>query len=88
MATQPLWTIALFAGAVATIIIVMLILSYVLGQRHQERGTNTPYESGMPVTGSARGRLSVDYLKSAFVTIRYAESAPITFFFVYLNYFA
>lgn len=61
MATQPLWTIALYTAAVFGVIVVMLILSYLLGQRHQERATGTPYESGLPVTGSARVRLSIDY---------------------------
>jgi Ni,Fe-hydrogenase III large subunit len=39
----------------------MMTLSALLGQRHQERATGEPYESGMVTTGSARLRLSVDF---------------------------
>lgn len=36
-------------------------LSFVLGQRHVGRETNTPYESGIKTTGSARIRLSAKF---------------------------
>jgi len=39
----------------------MLLLSWLLGQRHNERATGEPYESGMPTTGSARLRLSAKF---------------------------
>lgn len=39
----------------------MLGVSYVLGQRHQERDTGKPYESGIVPTGSARQRLSAKF---------------------------
>jgi NADH-quinone oxidoreductase subunit A len=49
-----------FAG-VLIVVTGMLVLSYVLGQRHNERATGTPYESGMIPTGSARLRFDVKY---------------------------
>ncbi len=46
---------------VLVLVTVVLVLSYVLGQRHHERGTGVPYESGMLPTGSARLRMDVKY---------------------------
>jgi NADH-quinone oxidoreductase subunit A len=39
----------------------MLGLSYVLGQRHSDRTTGEPYESGMVPTGSAWMQFDVKY---------------------------
>src|SRR5688572_27288389 len=39
----------------------MLGLSFVLGQRHNERATNEPYEGGILSTGSARLRFSSQF---------------------------
>jgi NADH-quinone oxidoreductase subunit A len=36
----------------------MIGLSYVLGERHKEKLTDEPYESGIPPTGNARLRFS------------------------------
>jgi NADH-quinone oxidoreductase subunit A len=57
----PLWTLAAYFVMVLVIVTVILVLSYVLGQRHHERGTGEPYESGMLPTGSARLRFDVKY---------------------------
>ncbi|HVN97606.1 MAG TPA: NADH-quinone oxidoreductase subunit A [Syntrophorhabdaceae bacterium] len=39
----------------------MIALSYLLGERHKDRATNEPYESGMPLIGPARMRIDVKY---------------------------
>lgn len=57
----PLWSIAIYFLVVILIVTVMLVLSYLLGERHRERATGEVYESGMVPTGSARMRLSVKY---------------------------
>ena len=57
----PLWPLALFFGLVILTVAGMLALSYVLGQRHMERGTGEPYESGITATGSPRIRFDVKY---------------------------
>ncbi len=57
----PLWPLAAYFAVVLVIVTVVLVLSYVLGQRHHERGTGQPYESGMLPTGSARLRFDVKY---------------------------
>jgi NADH-quinone oxidoreductase subunit A len=57
----PLWPLAAYFVMVLVIVTVVLVLSYVLGQRHHERATGEPYESGMLPTGSARLRFDVKY---------------------------
>src|SRR4051794_3771575 len=48
----------------------MLGLSYMLGQRHHEHSTDSPYESGIVSQGSARVRLSAKfYLVAMFFVI-------------------
>ncbi len=39
----------------------MIGLSYILGQRHRERATGQPYESGIVSTGTARVRMSANF---------------------------
>ena len=51
-----LWPLVLYIVGVLAVIAGMLGVSYVLGQRHSERATGIPYESGIVSTGSARLR--------------------------------
>jgi NADH-quinone oxidoreductase subunit A len=55
------WPFLVYAGLVLVIVAGMLVLSYVLGQRHREKQTGEPYESGIVPTGSARLRASPLY---------------------------
>jgi NADH-quinone oxidoreductase subunit A len=49
-------------GAIVFVLVgVILGLSFVLGQRHTERATGEPYESGIISTGSARLRFSSQF---------------------------
>jgi NADH-quinone oxidoreductase subunit A len=52
------WPFLVFALAVISLVGIIIGLSYVLGERHKEKSTNEPYESGIPVTGDARLRFS------------------------------
>ncbi|HUY14610.1 MAG TPA: NADH-quinone oxidoreductase subunit A [Terriglobia bacterium] len=53
----------------------MLSLSYVLGQRHNERATGVPYEGGIVSEGSAHVRFSMKfYLIAVFFVIFDLES--------------
>lgn len=52
------WPLIVFALAVISLIGIMIGLSWVLGERHNEKATNEPYESGIPPTGDARLRFS------------------------------
>jgi NADH-quinone oxidoreductase subunit A len=52
------WPLIVFALAVISLIGIMIGLSYFLGERHREKTTDEPYESGIPPTGDARLRFS------------------------------
>jgi NADH-quinone oxidoreductase subunit A len=49
-----LWPFLVYVIAVLAIVAGMLIVSYVLGERHKEPATDQAYESGILATGSAR----------------------------------
>ncbi len=57
----PLWPLVVYFAGVLVVVAGMLLISYVLGQKHNERATGIPYESGMLPTGSARLRFDVKY---------------------------
>jgi NADH-quinone oxidoreductase subunit A len=59
--TAPLWPLLLYACAVLVIVGGMLGLSHLLGQRHREKETGEPYESGAAATGTARLDFSPRY---------------------------
>ena len=56
-----LWPFALYFGVVIALVSAILIVSALLGERHLERSTGEPYESGMMVTGTSRGRFDVSF---------------------------
>ncbi len=65
-----LWALGVYFAAVLIILIGMLVVSYLLGQRHHERATGAPYESGIVSEGSARVRLSAKfYLVAMFFVV-------------------
>lgn len=57
--TEPLWPMALYIVLVLLLVAAMLGLSYVLGQRHRERSTDKPYESGIIPTDPVMQRINV-----------------------------
>jgi NADH-quinone oxidoreductase subunit A len=59
-----------YAATVIVLVAGMISLSYVLGQRHKDRQTDEPYESGIVSTGSAHMRFDVKfYLIAMFFVI-------------------
>lgn len=65
-----------YGGVVIFLAIAILIVSYILGERHKERDTDKPYESGIEVTGSARLRFTSQfYLVAMFFVIFDLEAA-------------
>ncbi len=70
MTSATLWPLLGYAGAVLAVVTAMLVLSWLLGERHRETATDYPYEGGVAPTGSARVRLSVKfYLVAMFFVI-------------------
>jgi NADH-quinone oxidoreductase subunit A len=67
---STLWPFIVYFGAVLGLVAVMIGGSYLLGNRHKERATDQPFESGIIPTGTARLRFDVRfYLIAVFFVI-------------------
>lgn len=70
-----LWALGFYFILVIALVATILVVSYVLGQRHQGRATGSPFESGIVSEGSAHVRISVKfYLVAMFFVIFDLES--------------
>jgi NADH-quinone oxidoreductase subunit A len=56
-----LWPLVVFFFVVLLVPAGMIVVSHVLGQRHSERATGSPYESGIVSEGSAEARFSIKF---------------------------
>jgi NADH-quinone oxidoreductase subunit A len=64
------WPFLIYALVVLMVVGIMLGLSHILGERHKEKTTDEPFESGIPPTGNARLRFSSHfYLIAIFFVI-------------------
>lgn len=73
---MTLWAFGIYFVAVLLLVVAMLSVSYVLGQRHHEKATGSPYESGIVSAGSAHVRLSAKfYLVAMFFVVFDLEAA-------------
>ena len=69
-ASSALWPLIVYFAAVVVLVTVMIALSYILGERHREKQTAEPYESGIVSTGTARVRFDIKfYLIAMFFVI-------------------
>ncbi len=59
--SAPLWPFFVYGIFVFALLTLILSLSYFLGQRHKDRATGQPYESGILETGSARLQFSAQF---------------------------
>ena len=55
------WPLAVYIVLVGMLVMAMLSMSFVLGERHHDRATGSPYESGILSEGSARVRFSAKF---------------------------
>jgi NADH-quinone oxidoreductase subunit A len=70
MQSIGLWPLGVYFVAVLVLLAGMLSISWVLGERHKDHATDEPFESGMPITGTARQRLTAKfYLVAMFFVI-------------------
>jgi NADH-quinone oxidoreductase subunit A len=68
--TIVFWPFLIYAVAALLLVGIMITLSRVLGERHKDKLTDEPYESGIPPTGNARLRFSSKfYLIAIFFVI-------------------
>ena len=69
------WSLLLYFVLVLGTVLAMLVISFFLGERHRERVTSEPYESGIKPTGSTGIRLAIKfYLVALFFVIFDVES--------------
>lgn len=67
---MTVWPLAVYFALVILVVVGMLALSYILGQRHDQPATGAQYESGIRSEGSAQVQLSVKfYLVAMFFVI-------------------
>jgi len=59
----------IYFALVMLVVITMMALSYLLGQRHSLPAKNLPYESGIISTGTAHFRISVHFYITAILFI-------------------
>jgi NADH-quinone oxidoreductase subunit A len=76
---MDLWPLAVYLVIITGLVVAMLGLSFVLGQRHDNRQTGSPYESGILSQGSARVRLSAKFYLVAMLFVIFDLEAVFIF---------
>ena len=66
---SPLWPLGVYIAGVIGVVGVMVGLSSLLGQRHRDRATGEPYESGIVSTGSGRLRFTAQFYLTAMLFV-------------------
>lgn len=67
---KELWPLGVYFILVVVLMAIILVLSYILGERHKGRARDEPFEGGAPIIGSARQRLNARfYLVAMFFVI-------------------
>lgn len=61
MTEIDLWALAIFAGVAILLASLILLISHLAGQRHQQPATGEPYESGAAATGTAELRFNARF---------------------------
>ncbi len=70
------WPLVAYCVSVVALVGVIIFLSHLLGERHEDRATHEVYESGMVATGSSRLRFpSHFYMIAMFFVIFDLETA-------------
>jgi NADH-quinone oxidoreductase subunit A len=76
---SPLWPLVLYFACVLAVVTGMIVISWLVGQRHMEESTGIPFESGMLPTGSARHRVSVSFYMVAMFFVIFDQEAVFLF---------
>jgi len=73
------WPLVAYGVSVVALVGIILLLSHLLGERHEDRATHEVYESGMVATGTSRLRFPAHfYMIAMFFVIFDLETAFIT----------
>jgi NADH-quinone oxidoreductase subunit A len=79
--TDPslLWPLAVYFACTLGVVAFMVGASYLLGQRHKDRATGEPYESGIVSEGSARLRFTARFYLTAMLFVIFDLEAVFIF---------
>ena len=72
-------TLAVYLTVVVLLVGILMVVTHLSGERHFERGTGIPYESGVTPTGSPRLRFSPDFYLVAMFFVIFDISAVFLF---------
>jgi NADH-quinone oxidoreductase subunit A len=73
------WPFIAYVAAVVAVVSGMLLISWLLGERHKGRATGESYESGIPPTGTARIRISAKFYLTAMFFVIFDLAAAFVF---------
>lgn len=76
---ERLWPFGVYFLTVMAVVGAMIGISAILGERHQEKATGEPYESGIAVTGSAQIRVPVQFYLVAMLFVIFDVEAVFIF---------
>ena len=79
MSAFPVWPVIVYGGIAVFVAAAILVLSYLLGERHRSEERNEPYESGIVPTGSARLRYDIRYYLAGLFFFLFDTEAVIVF---------
>lgn len=79
MESTELWPFLLYAGFVCALVALILGISYVSGERHEERATNVPFESGIVLVESAHLRFPIKFYLVAVLFVIFDMEAVFLF---------
>jgi len=74
-----LWPLGVYVACVVGVVCVMVGVSHLLGQRHKDRATDEPYESGIVSEGSARLRMTSQFYLMAMLFVIFDLEAVFIF---------
>lgn len=74
-----MWPLGVYFACVVAVVAVMAGASSLLGQRHQDRATGEPYESGIVSEGTARLRLTAQFYLMAMLFVIFDLEAVFIF---------
>ncbi len=74
-----LWPLGAYIACVVGVVCVMVGASFFLGQRHDDRATGEPYESGIVSEGSARVRMTSQFYLMAMLFVIFDLEAVFIF---------
>lgn len=74
-----LWPLGVYFACVVGVVAFMVGASFLLGQRHNDRATGEPYESGIVSEGSARLRMTSQFYLMAMLFVIFDLEAVFIF---------